>query len=364
MAVTQESVYDLAKWNDGKEVSMLVVDEDPSILRLMEHIFKANGCSCSVSAGPRQAREHFEERDFDIVICDLNLPSEPGIDFAKEVLERYPNTAMVMISGTDDRGAARTALEIGADGYVVKPFQSGQVLISAAVALRHRKRQVQSLLQQEALERRVLEESLKAADSLRLLKDSFEGIIEAMGATVESRDPFTAGHQRRVSQIANAVSLELALSKEQTEGIRVAGLIHDIGKIAVPAEILAKPSRLSDKEFLFVKEHPRVGYEILKNIKFPWPIAETIYQHHERLDGSGYPHGLVAGEILLEARILSVADVVEAVSSHRPYRPAFGVRFAIEEITRKQGELYDRTVVHACVEAYGKRAFVLNEEQE
>jgi putative two-component system response regulator len=193
------------------------------------------------------------------------------------------------------------------------------------------------------------------------LKESFDGIAEAMGLMIEARDPYTAGHQRKVSEIANAVGLELGLPKNQIEGIRVAGLIHDIGKISVPAEILVKPSRLSDNEFLLMKEHPRVGYEILKNIKFPWPIAEAIYQHHERLDGSGYPHGLLAEEILIEAKILAVADVVEATSSHRPYRPSFGVRFALDEITRKQGLLYDREVVNACMTAYKKKAFVLKE---
>jgi HD-GYP domain-containing protein (c-di-GMP phosphodiesterase class II) len=169
---------------------------------------------------------------------------------------------------------------------------------------------------------------------------------------VEVRDPYTAGHQRRVSQIARRVAERLGLGADEIEGVTIAGQIHDVGKVAVPAEILSKPGSLTRAEFELVKEHSRAGYEILKGIKFPWPVAKMVVQHHERLDGSGYPDGLRGEDILLGSRILAVADVVEAMSTHRPYRSALGLDAALAELDRGRGWLYDATVVDACREAF------------
>jgi len=171
------------------------------------------------------------------------------------------------------------------------------------------------------------------------------------------RDPYTAGHQERVSQLACAIAKKLGLDKKQIEAVRLASLVHDIGKIAVPVEILTKASSLSDLEFAFIKAHPKTAYDILSNIEFPWPIAEIVLQHHERLDGSGYPQGLKGDQILLEARILAVADVVEAMSSHRPYRPALSLDEAVKELLRGRGKIYDPEVVGACVELISSGEF-------
>lgn len=185
--------------------------------------------------------------------------------------------------------------------------------------------------------------------SLDKLKRIMEGTIQAMALTVELRDPYTAGHQRRVAELAWAIAREMDLPEQQIEAARLAAAIHDIGKITVPAEILNKPGRINATEFEFIRAHPQIGYNILKTVNFPWPIAEIVRQHHQRLDGSGYPPRRQAEEgIMLEARILSVADVVEAMSSHRPYRPAPGIDKAIEEITKHSGQLYDPDVVTAC----------------
>lgn len=181
------------------------------------------------------------------------------------------------------------------------------------------------------------------------LNSVLQATIRALAATTASRDRYTAMHQENVANLAVAIAREMGLSGQQTEGIRIAGYVHDIGKVSVPAEILTKPSALSDAEFSIIKEHPTVAYEILKAISFPWPVAETIVQHHERLDGSGYPHGIAGNDILLEARILAVADVVEAMSSHRPYRPALGITAALDEIRGGAGSKYDKRVVDACV---------------
>ena len=189
------------------------------------------------------------------------------------------------------------------------------------------------------------------------LKKTMDASIDTMSNIIEAKDPYTAGHQRRVSQLATAIAKELHLSEDKVEGIRIASLIHDIGKIGLPTEILSKPSKLSDIEFSLIKEHSQIGYDILKSIDFSYPIANIVFQHHERLDGSGYPNHLKSDVILFEAKIICVADVVEAMSSHRPYRPALGIEKALEEISQNRGILYDPEVVDVCLELFKEKRF-------
>ena len=188
------------------------------------------------------------------------------------------------------------------------------------------------------------------------------GTVEAIAALYEKRDPYTAGHQRRVAQLACAIARKMGLPDEQIYGIRIIGVVHDIGKIAVPGDILTKPGRLSTEELGIIKTHPQVAYDVLKNLEFPWPVAETILQHHERLDGSGYPNGISGEDIILEARILCVADVVESMVSHRPYRQALGMERAIREIVRNKGVLYDPAVTDACSKLSSNGGFELDWE--
>ncbi|MBI2286304.1 MAG: PAS domain S-box protein [Nitrosomonadales bacterium] len=190
------------------------------------------------------------------------------------------------------------------------------------------------------------------------IKDALENAIGAIAATLEQRDPYTAGHQRRVAQLAAAIAEEMGLAREVIEGIHFGGLIHDLGKISVPAEILGKPGRLSDIELGLIKVHAEAGYRIVKDIAFPWPVADMVRQHHERLDGSGYPQGLKGEQIVLEARIMAVADVVEAMSANRPYRPGFGMDAALEEITRARGTQLDPVAVDACLRLIREKGFV------
>ena len=174
------------------------------------------------------------------------------------------------------------------------------------------------------------------------------GTVEAMASLCEKIDPYTAGHQRRVARLACAIAKKMGLSDEQVYGIRVIGVVHDIGKMALPDEILSKPGVLNAEELSIVQTHPQVAYDVLKNLEFPWPVAQTVLQHHERVDGSGYPNKLAGEDIILEARILCVADVVESMVSHRPYRPAPGLEKAMEEIELNSGVLYDPMVADAC----------------
>lgn len=199
-------------------------------------------------------------------------------------------------------------------------------------------------------EEKVIEEGKK-------LQKAIEGIIQVMASTVEAKDSYTAGHQRRVADLARAIAKEMDLSEIKLEGIFMAGMIHDLGKISIPAEILSKPNLLTELEFGLIKIHPQAGYDILKDIDFPWPIARIILQHHERTDGSGYPQGLSGEDILDEAKILAVADVVEAIASHRPYRPAQGIDEALDEISKNKGTLYDPEAVEACLKLFREKEF-------
>ncbi len=197
-------------------------------------------------------------------------------------------------------------------------------------------------------------------EAIARLRKALGGTIQAIMLTVETRDPYTAGHQRRVADLSRAIAATLGLDRETAEGIRIAASIHDLGKIAIPSELLSKPGRLSDVEFSLVRGHPETSYDILKHIDFPWPVAQAVHQHHERLDGSGYPLGLVGDDIILEARIIAVADVIEAMVSHRPYRAALPIEAALEEITGKAGTLYDTDVAAAAVRLFREGSFELS----
>ncbi len=211
---------------------------------------------------------------------------------------------------------------------------------------------------EDITERRRAEE--QARESVRKLERLLDETVQTLAAVVEVKDPYTSGHQRRVVRIAAAVADEMGLPVERAKSLRVAGLLHDIGKIQVPAEILAKPGSLSEAEKSIIRTHSEVGYRLLKGISFEWPVAEIVLQHHERMDGSGYPGGLKGGKILLEARILGVADVVEAISSHRPYRPAFGLDYALAEIESLAGSVYDADVVRACLRLFRDKGFSID----
>jgi PAS domain S-box-containing protein/putative nucleotidyltransferase with HDIG domain len=204
-------------------------------------------------------------------------------------------------------------------------------------------------------ERKLAEEGLR--QGLSKLRSTLKAAIDSLSSAIEMRDPYTAGHQERVTRLARAIAQEMDLAEEKVEAIEIAGIIHDIGKLYVPAEILSKPTKLTDLEYAMIKMHAQAGFTILSKIDFPWPIAQIVHQHHEAVNGSGYPQGLTGKDILIEAKIISVADVVEAMSSHRPYRPALGIQAALDEIAQKRGILYDREVVDACLRLFRVKNF-------
>jgi putative nucleotidyltransferase with HDIG domain len=203
----------------------------------------------------------------------------------------------------------------------------------------------------------IVRDVTERVEQAKSLQEAFVETIGAMTATIATRDPYTADHQRKVSQLSSAIAEELGLSAEEIRGVQFGAMIHDIGKISVPAEILNRPGKLSDIEFQMIKAHAAVGTTIIGKIDFPWPIAEIVGEHHERIDGSGYPDGLKGTEISQEARIVAVADVVEAMSSHRPYRPSLGIEAALAEITENRGTSYDADAVDACLRLFAEDRF-------
>ena len=279
------------------------------------------------------------EKKVDVVITDIAMPGMSGIELTEIVKARYSSDIILMrgLQGC----AYETIIKIGATDFIQKPLSIEELMVRLKRVLRER-----SVL----AGKNQAEEKLKR--SLKKLKKTLEGIVHALAVIVEMRDPYTSGHQKRVANLARAIAEEMDLSEEQINGIFIAGVVHDLGKTAVPAEILSKPGRLTEFELNIVKTHAQVGYDILKTIEFPWPVAQIVIQHHERLDGSGYPHGLCGDEIIMEARILAAADVVEAMASHRPYRAALGINMALEEISQHSGIIYDPNVVNVCLKLF------------
>ena len=331
---------------------ILVVDDDNLTRKLLHQMLEIEGHTCQLAADCAAARDHLKANNYELILCDINLPGESGLDFVKTVSADYKDTATIIVTALDDPQIAKSALRRGIYDYITKPVRLNRLSISVANALRRRQLEIANRAYKEDLERMIVERTSK-------LQKALDGIVRATALTVEMRDPYTAGHQKRVADLACVIAGECGLSEDQIEGIRMAGIIHDLGKISVPAEILSKPSKLTQNEFNLIKEHPEVGYDILKELDFPWPIAKMVLQHHEKFDGSGYPRGLSGEEILIEARIITVADVVEAMASHRPYRPGMGIKKALAEIEKNKGIHYDSKAVDACIKIFKQKKFTM-----
>ena len=286
--------------------------------------------------------------NFDIILADYSLPSFNGLKALSISKKINPFIPFIIVSGVIGEEAAIASLKSGATDYVLK----SQLKRLGPSILRAVKEY------DEVRKRKYAEEEVKK--SLEKLRNIFNEIVVSFSSLAEKRDPYTAGHQRNVASIACSIAKEMNISDNMVEGIKIAGLLHDIGKIYVPAEILIKPIKLGELEFNILKTHSQVGYDILKNIEFPWPVADMVLQHHERMNGSGYPNGLKENMILLESRIIAVADIIEAMSSHRPYRAALGIDKALEEISSNKGRLYDIDVSECCISLFKNKKYNLD----
>ncbi|RJP88873.1 MAG: response regulator [Desulfobacteraceae bacterium] len=343
-----------------KKQVILVVDDEEAIRNLLKQILEKEGYECELAGDVEEATAFLSKKRFDLVVSDVSMPGKSGIQLLEEIRDRYPNMATLLISGQATNKTAEDAISKGAIDFLVKPFQKDQVLISVANCLRRRAMDLQSQFEVQNLECIINDQTQDLLEANERLNSILNSTVKAMSLAVESRDPYTAGHQERVANIAEAIAKKMDFNDEEIQYLKMAALIHDIGKISVPAEILCKPTRLSEAEFNIIKEHPTTGYKILKGIDFPYPLAKMVYQHHERIDGSGYPQGLSGDQILIEAKILSVADVVEAMASHRPYRSSLGIDVALDEIIKNKGQIFDPEVVEICCYLFRNNELTLN----
>lgn len=287
-----------------------------------------------------------------LILLDIMMPEMDGYEVCAR-LKSNPDTEsipLIFITAKSETADKTKAFAMGAVDYITKPFHAAELRarVQTHIALEEMKSR---LLTQNALLEQMVQK--KTNELSKMLQAS----IQSMALMAEIRDPYTAGHQQRVAQLASAIATAMGLSSGVIEGIRIAGILHDVGKIRTPVSILNRTGHLLNAEKEVIKIHPQISFEILKNIPFPWPVAQMVFQHHERLDGSGYPLGLKGDAMLLEAKILAVADVTEATSSFRPYRPAQGIEIAFDELRKGRGTLYDSEVVDACLDLFNSNKF-------
>lgn len=331
---------------------ILVVDDTSASLRLLTVLLKDEGYEVRSAINGELALHAAASEPPELILLDIRMPGMDGFEVCRR-LKAQPATHDVpvifvsVVLETDDKVLG---FKLGAVDYVTKPYQRDELLarVRAHLELGRLRNHLEDLVEERTAELKQSERKLRVN-----LLDS----IAALAATVEMRDLYTAGHQQRVAHLAVVIAQEMKFSEAQIEGIHLASVVHDVGKIKIPSEILSKPGRLTEIEFSLIKQHPQSGYEILKNIHFPWPIAQIVLQHHERMDGSGYPQGLEGDAILPEARIIAVADTVEAMASHRPYRPGLGIDAALKEIARCRGTELDAQAVDACVVLFKERGY-------
>ena len=334
------------KRRNSEHIQILVVDDEKSIRDMLQSTINSAGYDCSIAGDTGDALKVLEEKKVDVVITDIEMPGQNGIELTKIVKEKYDSDVIVM-TGFAKESTYEKVIEKGARDFIQKPFNFKEMLIR----LKH-------VLNERAILSGLNRTEKELKNSLLKLTRILEQTVNALSSAFEKRDPYTAGHEQRVTKLACAISYEMGLSREEMEGIRIAGLLHDIGKISLPIDILNKPCKLSKNELNLIKEHPQAGYDILKDVEFDQPIAQIVLQHHERLNGSGYPEGLSGEDIILQARILAVSDVVEAMASHRPYRPALGIDKALDEISQNRGVLYDNKVVNMCLKLFNGKRFM------
>ena len=329
-------------------VHILVVDDEKDIRDILQRTIIAAGYDCSIAENVEDALKVLEEKNVDVAITDIVMPGLDGIELTGIVKKKYDADVIVMTGFVEDY-KYEEIVDKGASDLIQKPINNKEVLVR---------------LKRVVKERAVLAERDQAEEELRKsykkLRNVLEKTVGALTSALEKRDPYTAGHQQRVSKLACAIAKKMSLSDERIEGIRIAGLLHDIGKISVPTDVLNKPGKLSKHEFGLIKDHSEVGYDIMKDIEFSQPIAQIILQHHERMNGSGYPQGISGKNIILEARVLAVADIVESMVSHRPYRPALGIDMAFENISQNSGALYDSEVVDMCMKLFNENKFTFD----
>jgi len=343
---------------------VLVVDDEKAICRTFSAFLSGAGYEVDTAENADAAETLFRAKEFDVILSDILLPGLNGVALLAKIKAAAPRTLVIMMTGEPTAETAASSLRNGAVDYLFKPCSKEAVLRTVGTACKIKtlndekeRLEAENLRYRERMEDLVIERTAALQERERRLERVMDGSIQAISSAVEIRDPYTAGHERRVAHLAAAIARRLGLSETQERGIEITGFLHDIGKIAVPAEILSPPGKMDECEFNIIKTHPQVGYDILRKIDFFWPVADATLQHHERLNGSGYPNGLKGSEIIIEAQILAVADVVEAMSSPRPYRPAMTIDLVIQQVTKDRDTLFDAYAINACCEIISSAEF-------
>jgi len=336
-----EDLFDFDRENQDK-ISILLLEDDPLDVEEIKNLLNSEKIIYEIEEviNKEDYIKYLNKNGIDIILADYSIPGFDGIDALEIAQKINPFIPFIFVSGVIKEEFAINCLKKGATDYVFKT-NIKRLVPTIQRAIKESK---------EIKRRKIAEE--KVRESFEKLSKVFNEIVIAFSNLAEKRDPYTAGHQRNVSKIACEIAKNMGFSSDKIEGLRIASLLHDIGKVYVPSEILNKPGRLTELEFSILKTHPQVGYEIIKEIEFPWPVADIVLQHHEKINGSGYPRGLIGDDLLLESKILTVADVIEAMSSHRPYRAALGIDMALNQIIMNKGIFYDPTVVDCCMDIF------------
>ena len=335
-------------------IKLLAIDDREDNLVVIQAMLKTFLGDCEVmtaSSGP-EGIEKAKSMQPDTILLDIKMPRMDGFETCRR-LRDDPMTmyipVILLTAITNSPSNRKLGLEAGADAFMAKPIDEGELIAQVQAMLRIKKSEDELRLERDNLEKKVMEKTEELRESLKGAERLLEKTIQVLSNTVETKDPYAVGHQERTAHIATSIASAMHLDHEIQKAIYMAGMIHDLGKINIPSEILNKPGKINDTEFSLIKEHPITGSRIIKPIDFPWPIGTIILQHHERLDGSGYPYGLKGDEIIMEARILGVSDVMEAMWSHRPYRAARSIQDTIIELENYKGIKYDRDVVDVAL---------------
>ena len=333
--------------NDFTGARILIADDDSTIRSITYLRLTAEGYNCTVASDGNSASEKLSASEFDLALLDINMPGKSGLDVLKEIQADYPDTATVIITAVADVETAINTLKFGAYDYIVKPIDFNILMISIGRALQKRRLILENENYRLHLEERVKEQSAK-------IQKSFLNSITCLAYALEAKDEYTSGHSQRVTEIAVAITQELDMSQENTEKIRLAGLVHDLGKIGINESILNKPGSLTDYEYQHIKSHTSIGERILAPVVEDKEILEIVRAHHESYDGTGYPDRLEAEQIPLGARILAVADTYDAMTSNRPYRQSMSHEAACDEIRHHKGKQFDPVVVDAFLKVANK----------
>jgi len=318
----------------SKSAGILVVDDEESVRRLLITQLTDEGYRCHEASNARQVLDELHGNNIGLVMLDIKLPGKSGIELLPEIKSAYPDISVIMLTATADMKTAIQCLKRGAYDYITKPFELAEITLSVARAFEKRRLELENKEYQQHLEEKVAEQANK-------IRASFLNAITALAYALEAKDAYTSGHSQRVSNLSVAIARELNLPQSQINELRLAGLLHDIGKIGVRESVLNKPGRLTRKEFAMVKRHPEIGEHILRPIVDSTEILEAVRNHHEHYNGSGYPDGLKNNEIPLAARILAVSDAYAAMTSERPYRKSMSADAALDEIARHKGTQFD-----------------------